>query len=133
MSCEHIRPELTGFQFATLDPDARRAVEAHLLGCRACLEEFLEVKRAVEATDDGPLPSPASRARLRRAVAEELRGGRPATSWSWWERPLALGLAAACVTLALGALQAVSSGPGARPRGLADHEVRSPGGGHRAP
>jgi len=128
MSCEQIRPELTGFHFAALDPDARRAVEAHLLGCRACLGEFLAVKRAVETADEGPSPSPASRARLRRAVADELRGGRPASSWSWWERPLALGLAAACVTLALGALQVVSAGPGAMPRGLAAHEVPSPGG-----
>jgi anti-sigma factor RsiW len=119
MNCEPIRTELTGFHFNTLDADTRLAVEAHLPTCRACLDEFLALKRAVEVTDDAPMPSPASRARLRRAVADELRGPRPAPTWSWWERPLAFGLAAACVTLALGALHAVSSGPGARPRSVA--------------
>lgn len=118
MSCDAIETELTGFHFGTLDPDTRLRVEEHLLGCPACLRAFLEVKRAIEEPDEAPGPSPASRTRLRRAMAEAVRGVRPGPVWAWWERPLAVGFAMAAVVLSLGAVQAVASSRGAMPHAL---------------
>ncbi len=115
MTCERVRPELTGFHFGAVEGDDRREVEAHLVACRACLEEYFELKRAVEGADLEDGPSPASRARLRRAVADTLRRER---AWAWWERPLAVGLAAASVALALGAVHAVATTSGAAPHAV---------------
>ncbi len=117
MSCDALETELTGFHFGTLDPDTRLRVEEHLLGCPACLRAFLDLKRAIEETDDLPGPSPASRARLRQAVSDAVRGARPGPVWAWWERPLAVGFAMAAVALSLGAMRAVASSPGTMPRG----------------
>ncbi len=117
MNCERATPELTGFHFGTTDATARAALEAHLAACPACLAAYFELKRAVETAHDEPAPSPLSRARLRRAMADELRRARGA--WQWWERPLAVGLAAASVVLALNAVHAVASSPGAQPHGAA--------------
>lgn len=114
MSCERVRPELTGFHFGVVDDVTREDVELHLTGCPACLGEFLAIKRAVETSSTEPAPSELSRARLRRAVAAEL--GR-STRRAWWERPVAFGVAAASLLLALGAVHAVASAPGAAPHG----------------
>lgn len=114
MSCDHVRPELTGFHFGAIDPESRSAVEGHLVTCAECLREYLDLKRSIETAEAEPAPSEMSRARLRRAVAAEL--ARPQGKvWSWWERPLAIGFAAASVLLALGAMHAVAQSPGAAP------------------
>ena len=113
MNCERARPELIGFHFGTLDTETRDAIESHIVECRACLEEFIALKRATECADETPMPSELSRARLRRAVADELRrGGAP---WAWWERSLVVGIAAASVWLALGAMHAVATQEGRAP------------------
>ena len=116
MSCEEIRPELLGFHFGETAPELRQSVEQHLLDCRDCLEEFLELKRAVEAPDLEVRPSPAARARLRRAVAAEV--APPVPAWSWWERPTAFLFAGATVLAAIFALHAVATGPVASPHSL---------------
>lgn len=113
MNCEGAKTSLVGFHFGVVEGDARDAVEAHLLGCRACLAEYLALKRATEMPDETPAPSELSRARLRRAVAAELRRGR--APWTWWERSLAVGLAAASVWLAIGATQSFASREGRAP------------------
>ena len=92
MSCERVRPELPGFQFNTLDDVTRALVEDHLLNCPRCVGEFVAVKRSIETAAHAPRPSDLARARLRRAMAAAT--SRPAAP-SWWERPLALGVAAA--------------------------------------
>lgn len=112
MSCERVRPELPGYHFNTLDDEARALVEDHLPACPRCAREFVAVKRAIETAAHAPRPSDLARARLRRAVA--LAVGRPPRR-AWWERPLALGVAAASVLLALGAVQALGRAPGAAP------------------
>lgn len=112
MSCERVRPELPGYHFNTLDDEARALVEEHLVTCPRCVGEYVAVKRAVETAAHAPRPSDLARARLRRAMATAM--GRPARR-SWWERPLALGVAAASVMLALGAVQALGRAPGAAP------------------
>ncbi len=112
MNCDEARCELTGFHFGTLTGATRDALEAHLTACPACLGEYLALKRAAECVEDLPPPSELSRARLRRAIADELRRAR---RWSWWERPLVVGVAAASVWLALGAAHAAAVGEGRAP------------------
>lgn len=115
MTCQDIAPDLVAYHFAEIDADARERVEAHLAGCPACVAAFIALKRAVEI-DAAPAPSAGARARLRRAVAEEL-GVAPAVRRAW-ERPLAFALAA-CTVLALGAAtRAATAGPGAPPYAL---------------
>ena len=117
MNCERARPELVGFHFGAVEGETREALEAHLVGCRACLTEYLTIKRTVEAPEALPAPSELSRARLRRAVEKELRRG--SAPWSWWERSLVVGVAAASVWLALGAMHVVASQEGRAPHSLA--------------
>lgn len=118
MNCDAVETELTGFHFATLDADTRRAVEQHLVACPRCVGAYLALKRSVEDAAAGSAPSAASRARLRQAVEAVVRPKPARGVWSWWERPLALGLAAASVTLALGAMHAVATSPGTAPHAL---------------
>jgi anti-sigma factor RsiW len=118
MSCIEVRAELFAFQFAEISPEARSAVEAHLLSCPSCLREFLALKREIETADSDPQPSAALHRRLRNSVAAEL-GLRPAPRRRiWWERPLALTFAAASMTTALLLLHQVTTGPGSVPHGL---------------
>ena len=122
MSCDEIEAELVGYHFGTLDDDVRRRVEEHLAGsaeggpadsphagCAACVRAFVEIKRAVETNEDAPSPSPAARAKLRRAVAREL------APRAWWERPLAIALAASVVMLAGATMHALTTTEGAPP------------------
>ena len=51
MSCQSIRPELVAFHFGTVSDETRRAIEQHLPGCRACLEELLALKRQIETAE----------------------------------------------------------------------------------
>ncbi len=118
MRCETMRGELVGFHFGALDDAARRGVEAHLLGCGACLGEYLALKRDVEtAAEAEERPSASARATLRAAVAREV--GTAPRPWRWWERPLAFGLATAAVLLAIVTVQAVRTAPGVAPYGIA--------------
>ncbi len=118
MSCDGHRDELVAFHFGTLEDPARDALEVHLAQCPVCLADFLSTKRAIELADVDPAPSEASRARLRSAVAQILRA-RQRRAWSWWERSLAVGVAAASLLLALGVTQAVARSDGAPPHNAA--------------
>jgi anti-sigma factor RsiW len=112
MSCEQVRPALSGYHFDTLDPNERAHVEAHLPGCPHCVAEYIAIKRAIETASHVPAPSERARLRLRQAMASALSRRAPAV---WWERPLAVSVAAASVLLALGVVQAISQAPGAAP------------------
>lgn len=115
MTCETMEPELVAYHFGTVDPEARAAVEDHLVGCAACLRSFVALKRDIETGEAEPAPSKASRDRLRLAVMHELHPSSPARPWRWWERPLAFGLAGAAVFAAFVTVYEVSVGPGAAP------------------
>lgn len=97
MQCEMIQPELVSFYFGDVDEEARARVEAHLRGCRSCLDAYLSLKRSIEAAE--LKPSEEARVRLRDAVAQELSAAEPAP-WLWWERPLVVAFATAAVALA---------------------------------
>ncbi|HEY1957351.1 MAG TPA: zf-HC2 domain-containing protein [Polyangiaceae bacterium] len=114
MTCDAIEPELVGYHFGTLDDETRAKVEAHLCACAACVRAFVETKRAIETSEDAPAPSAAARARLRRAVAREL-GVAPRV---WWERPIAIALAASVVLIAGATMHALTTGNGQAPYAL---------------
>jgi anti-sigma factor RsiW len=118
MSCDTVKPELVAYHFGTIGPEAREAVEEHLPGCASCLREFITLKRAMETSEDEPRPSQAARERLRLSVARELRARAPASSWRWWERPLALGGALAVLTSAFLVTYRVSIREPVAPRSL---------------
>jgi len=126
MNCEKIRPELVAFHFGTVSDDARREVEAHLVGCPACLREYFEIKTEIETAAAVERPSPSARARLRRAVLREVVGEEPTRPWAWWERPLAFGFASAAVFAAVFAVQALASGTGVLPHGARDAAASHP-------
>jgi len=113
MKCAEIEPDLVAYHFHALEEAARARVESHLCECAKCVRAFVEIKRAIELGDDAR-PSELARARLRRAVANEL-GVR---KWSWWERPLAIAVAASVVLFAGMTTHALSQQPGAPPRAL---------------
>ena len=116
MTCTEIQPELVAYHFGDVSDEARGGIEEHLLACARCLKDFLELKREIETGDGGPRPSPAARARLREAVAEELGvRPRPARAWSWWERPLAFGFAGSAVVGAVMVVRLLAAGSGAPP------------------
>jgi anti-sigma factor RsiW len=121
MTCAQIEPELVAYHFGLVSDDTRELVEVHLASCSACLRAFLELKRAIETNQGDPPPSKAARARLRSAVAAELGVRTPAEVESrrrWWERPLAVAIAASVVLVAGATTRALTSGPGSPPYAL---------------
>lgn len=118
MNCAVIGPELTAYHFGAVSPESRQEIELHLLSCRECLKQFLDLKREIETAASESSASPATRQRLRRSVQRELDQRLGRRTWAWWERPLAFGFAGAAVVIAMLALHVVSTGPGSRPRTL---------------
>jgi anti-sigma factor RsiW len=122
MDCELIRLDLVGFHFGDLDDEPRRTVEAHLPSCTACLQAFLALKRSVETSE--ARPSAAARARLRAAIAEQVAPQRP-PAWSWWQRPLAVAVAAAAVFFAASTVRVLASSPGGAPQAWSRPDQRA--------
>jgi anti-sigma factor RsiW len=118
MSCDQIQAELVAYHFGVVSDETRALLEAHLVGCPACLKAFLALKREIETAASGPRPSELARRRLRSAVARELGLSEKRRRWSWWERPLAFGFAAAAVLLAMLAVGVVASSSGTMPYSL---------------
>ena len=116
MTCNEIEHQLVGYHFNALSGDVRHAVEAHLVECPDCVRAFVELKRAIETSEDSPRPSDAARQRLRSAVAREL--GVTTTRWAWWERPLALAVAVTVVLAAGASTRALVSEPASPPHAL---------------
>jgi hypothetical protein len=117
-TCADFQAELPAYHFALLAPAIRPALEAHLLTCRTCLAGFLAIKRDLETSADLPRPSDTARARLRAAVATELAA--PTRTWPWWQRPLALTLAAAAMHLAIATVSGLHTRPAHPPHSLTD-------------
>ena len=124
MDCEMTKSELVAYLFGVIERDTRTGVEEHLLGCSSCLSEFIALKRAAETADAEP--SRGARERLRHAVADELKSRAPRSSWSWWERPLAVALAGLMVVMAMAFVRRIAESPGAPPRTMSQ-PVSPPG------
>lgn len=117
MNCTEIEAELVGYHFGETSPDTRANLEAHLLACRACLQDYLLLKRAIETEPLDEAPTPMARMRLRKAVAAEVQKPRM-RPWAWWERPTAFLVASAAMVAVLTMLHGISTGPGAMPHSL---------------
>jgi anti-sigma factor RsiW len=118
MTCATIEHDLIAYHFGAAAAAARAAVEDHLVACPACVRAFVALKRAIETAEAGPRPSDAARARLRRAVAAELGTGAGVRR-AWWERPLAIAVAASLVLVAGVTTHAVATTPGGPPLAVA--------------
>ena len=107
----HVESELTGYHFGALDDETRRRVEEHLMECPECVRAFVEIKRAIETSEAAPVPSDTARARLRRAVRSEMG----IAERTWWERPVAIALAASVVLVASATMHALTTTDGRPP------------------
>ena len=116
MDCELIQIDLVPYHFGAIAEEARARVEAHLLGCPACLTDFLALKRSIEAPE--ARPTAMAKARLRKAVMREIGREEPGLSWYWWERPLAVAFAGAAMLTAIVLVHGVESAPGEAPHSL---------------
>ena len=100
MDCAGVASHLVAYHFATVSDEERDAIDAHLLGCRACLEAYFALKRAAAKR---PLekPSASVKARLRAEVAATFPA-KPARVMLLARRiPLYQGLFAAAVAAAI--------------------------------
>jgi hypothetical protein len=123
MTCEKVEPELVAYHFGLVSDDVRALVEGHLLSCGECLRAFVDIKRSIETGEEGPVPGEAARARLRRAVADELRiAGAPMgrARPRRWESPVAFAIAASVVLLAGMTTRAITAGPGSPPYAISE-------------
>ena len=119
--CATFESALIAYHFGTLAGEARVAFEAHLETCPRCVRAYLDTKRAIEASElaaveDARPASGSARDRLRRAVASELGVGP--IQRRWWERPLAVAIAASVVLGAGATTRKLTDGPAAPPYGL---------------
>ena len=110
----HVESELAGYHFGVLDDETRRRVEAHLMECPECVRAFVEIKRAIESSEEAPAPSNAARSRLRRAVKREMG----IAERTWWERPVAIALAASVVLVSTATMHALTTTDGSPPHAL---------------
>ena len=117
MNCDQAQALLPGFQLGALEPQDRAALEHHLGGCLVCVRAYVDLKRSLELAEDGPAPSARARARLRGAVLAEL--GRVERPRAWWERPLAVALAAGVTLFSMASVQALRDATPRAPVGLA--------------
>lgn len=98
--------ELTaGYALDALDPEERRAYEAHLSGCDQCREEltsFWETTEALAVAASGAAPSPDLRERILAGARAERQVVVPFESRQRRSVPLLAGAAAAAAVVALG-------------------------------
>ena len=99
MDCTRVAGHLVAYHFATVSDEERDAIDAHLLGCRTCLEAYFALKRAA---DRSPLDRPSAhvRERLRASVAAEFPARSPVRLFAR-RIPLYQGLFAAAVAAAI--------------------------------
>ena len=50
MDCAGVASHLVAYHFATVSDEERDAIDAHLLGCKACLEAYFALKLLVRAS-----------------------------------------------------------------------------------
>jgi len=107
MDCPLIEGHLVGYHLAALSEEDRTEVEAHLVGCGACLRTYLALKTHLDRGGRGAAaPSEEARLRLRAAVKDRFRPTRSQRALRWLRRPVPLyqGMAVLVVAVAAAAL-----------------------------
>jgi anti-sigma-K factor RskA len=98
--------ELTaGYALDALEPDERRAYEAHLSGCETCQEELAslsDVTEALAVAASGPVPRPELRERILGAAHAEPQVVVPFESRSRRSVPVLSAVAAVAAVIAVG-------------------------------
>lgn len=105
MDCTAVAENLIAYQVGSIADDEREAIEAHLVGCRACLEAYLAVKRAADrAVFDRPRPE--VKEKLRAEVVKMFPPKPKARPVRFFGRriPLYQGVALAAVAAAIAAV-----------------------------
>jgi anti-sigma factor RsiW len=107
MDCAGI--DLIAYHIDAASPEDRERAERHLVACKACLEDYLALKRSTGSLTSRPeaeRPGPEVRARLRRDVEHAFGPRRPSRIVGWLARPVPLyqSFAAAAVVLVAFAL-----------------------------
>jgi len=100
-----IESRLVAFQLGHVAAHEREAIETHLLNCRACLEDFLAIKRGMDFAADGvQRPNADVRRALKAAFARSVTPRRVEVMRIWRpRRPLLLAAGfATAVLLGLG-------------------------------
>jgi hypothetical protein len=117
MTCDRTAGALVAYHFGVVEDGTRERLEAHLLECRACLADFLALKRDIElsATAEAA-PSGGARSRLRETVAKEVTRHLPRKKSSWWETALLFGFAGTAVACAFAITSQIAISGGSRPR-----------------
>lgn len=114
MRCEDISQHLPDYLAGRADAAARAAIEQHLEGCAACLQEAEGLASMWRSLSDLPAPaadSSAMRARFEAMLGQEQQdAGRFKPKRFEWNSPLVTGLAASLV-LAVGIVLGRSSNP----------------------
>jgi hypothetical protein len=96
MDCAGV--DLVAYHFATLDDDARDAIDAHLLECKTCLRAYLSLKRTAEK---GPLDRPSKNVRERLRADVERTFAKKRVVFFQRKIPLYQGLAFAALAAAI--------------------------------
>jgi hypothetical protein len=114
MRCEEISAELPEYLAGRSNPAARAAIEAHLEGCAACLDEAEGLTATWLTLGDIPAPAPDSRAlreRIDQLIArEQEHASRFRPRRFQWNHP-ALAACAATLVLAIGVVLGRSTTP----------------------
>jgi anti-sigma factor RsiW len=69
MDCTVVAENLVAYHVGTVDDGTLEAIEGHLVGCRACLETYMAIKRASDR-EVFKRPRPEVRDRLRAEVVK---------------------------------------------------------------
>src|SRR5262249_46750563 len=88
MDCSLTQDNLFAYHFATLNDEQREAVEAHLLGCTACLRTYLALKAHMDRAGAQEQPSEQVRLKLRNAVEHRFAPTRARRLRRWFTRPI---------------------------------------------
>ncbi len=100
MECAEAKERLLDYREGQLDLEGRMHLEAHLLICGRCLEEFQALDDLLSAVAALPVPepSPGFARRLHARIAQE----KQHQTWGWRRRPrLSLAWAGACIAFVL--------------------------------
>jgi anti-sigma factor RsiW len=109
MDCTAVAENLVAYHVGGIEDADREAIEAHLVGCRTCLETYMAIKRAADrAAVERPRPEVRDRLRMEVLAAfptkaeRERKAATPAPVSFFRRRiPLYQGVALAAVAAAL--------------------------------